>query len=156
MTGTLTIRYRKPTPLRTHLRIEARCLGRDGRKVQTWGGIFNGDVMTAEAEGTFIVVGPKRMVAMVEANPDSADPVMLAAIRAEAAAVAANMQGSYAREGEQPGADDDPGTAGPLQVAATRTGPESRPVRSSPGPPSRGPGACACRACRWDRGAWRR
>ncbi len=116
MTGTLTVRYRKPTPLRTLLRIEARCLGRTGRKVQTWGGIFNGDVMTAEAEGTFIVVGPKRMVAMVEANPDSADPVMLAAIRAEAAAVAANMQGSYAREGEQPGADDDPGTAGPLQV----------------------------------------
>jgi hypothetical protein len=91
MTGTLTIRYRKPTPLRTDLRIEARCLGRNGRKVSTWGGIFHGDVLTAEAEGIFIVVGPAGMVAIAEANPNSADPVMLKAMRTEAAAVAASM-----------------------------------------------------------------
>ena len=84
MTGTLTIRYRKPTPLRTDLRIEARCLGRSGRKVHTWGGIFHGDLLTAEAEGIFIVVGPSRLVAIAEANPNSADPTMLAAMRAEA------------------------------------------------------------------------
>ena len=116
MTGTLTIRYRKPTPLRTTLRIEARCLGREGRKVHTWGGMFHGDVLTAEAEGTFIVVGPKRLVAIAEANPNSTDPAMLAAMRAEAAAVAANMQGSRARDGLDPGPTDDPGSAGPLQV----------------------------------------
>jgi hypothetical protein len=116
MTGTLTIRYRKPTPLRTPLRIEARCLDREGRKVHTWGAIFHGDVLTAEAEGTFIVVGPRRLVAIAEANPDSADPDMLAAMRAEAAAVGANMEGSYAREGRDPTHPDDPGSAGPLQV----------------------------------------
>jgi hypothetical protein len=115
MTGTLTIRYRKPTPLRTDLRIEARCLGRDGRKVRTWGGIFHGDVLTAEAEGIFIVVGPRRLMAIAEANPNSVDPLMLAAMRAEAAAVAANMEGSYAREVD-PAHPDDPGSAGPLQV----------------------------------------
>ncbi len=91
MTGTLTIRYRKPTPLRTDLRIEARCLSRNGRKVNTWGGIFHGDVLTAEAEGIFIVVGPAGMVAIAEANPNSADPLMLKAMRTEAAAVAASM-----------------------------------------------------------------
>lgn len=116
MTGTLTIRYRKPTPLRTPLRIEARCLDRDGRKVHTWGGIFHDDLLTAEAEGTFIVVGPRRLVAIAEANPGSVDPAMLAAMRAEAAAVAANMRGSYAGESEDAAATDDPGTAGPLQV----------------------------------------
>jgi hypothetical protein len=114
MTGTLTIRYNRPTPLRTPLRIEARCVDRQGRKVNTWGGIYVGEELTAEARGIFIVVGPKRMVAIAESNPDSADPDMLAAMRAEAAAVAAKMAGSYAREGGE--TDDDPGTAGPLQV----------------------------------------
>ncbi len=93
MTGTLTIRYRKPTPLRTDLRIEARCLSRGGRKVHTWGGIFHDDTLTAEAEGVFIVVGPNRLVAIAEANPNSADPAMLAAMRKEAAAVATSMEG---------------------------------------------------------------
>ena len=37
MTGTLTIRYRKPTPLRTPLRIEAPVpRAASGRKVRTW------------------------------------------------------------------------------------------------------------------------
>jgi len=36
MTGTLTVRYRKPTPLHTPLRIEARTVGRDGyRRLET-------------------------------------------------------------------------------------------------------------------------
>ena len=98
MTGTLTIRYHRPTPLRTALRIEARCVDRQRRKVRTWGGIYNGDELTAEADGIFIVVGPKRMVAIAEANPDTADPEMLEAMRAEAVAVAASMAGSHARE----------------------------------------------------------
>jgi hypothetical protein len=93
MTGTLTVRYRKPTPLRTDLRIEARCLGRDGRKVRTWGGIYHGDVLTAEAEGIFIVVAPAGFVAIAESNPNSSDPGMLEAMRAEAASVGAAMVG---------------------------------------------------------------
>lgn len=86
MTGTLTIRYRKTTPLRTDLRIEARCLGRSGRKVRTWGGIFHGDVMTAEAEGIFVMVRPANMAAIVESNPNTADSGMLEAIHQEIAA----------------------------------------------------------------------
>ena len=89
MTGTLTVRYRKPTPLRTDLRIEARCQRQEGRKIFAWAGIFHGETLTAEAEGLFIVVPPAQLLAIAEGNADSADPVMLAAIRAEAVRVGA-------------------------------------------------------------------
>jgi hypothetical protein len=92
MTGTLTIRYRKPTPLRTTLRVEARSLGRDGRKVRTSGALYNGDVLCAEAEGIFVMVGPERMMAMAEANPGTIDPAMMTAMRAEATAIEASME----------------------------------------------------------------
>ena len=71
MTGTLTIRYREPTPLRTPLRLEARCVGRDGRKIRTWGGIFREDTLLAEAEGIFIELVPERFLRVVLANADS-------------------------------------------------------------------------------------
>ena len=89
MTGSLTVNYRKPTPLRAPLRIEARCLGREGRKIRTWAGIYHGDVLTAEADGLFIEVGPERFLAIAEGNADTADPVVLAAMRAEALRVGA-------------------------------------------------------------------
>jgi acyl-coenzyme A thioesterase PaaI-like protein len=75
MTGTLTIRYRKPTPLRTPLRLEARFMGREGRKITTYGAIFHGDVLTAEAEGLFIELVPQRFLAIVTENSDSPDAV---------------------------------------------------------------------------------
>ncbi len=84
MTGTLTVRYRKPTPLNTDLRVEARFVRAEGRKVYTWGGIYAGEVLTAEADGIFIEVVPTQMLDIAESNIDSADPVMLEAIRAEA------------------------------------------------------------------------
>jgi hypothetical protein len=84
MTGTLTVRYRKPTPLNADLRVEARFVRADGRKVYTWGGVYTGDTLTAEADGIFIEVVPTQMLNIAEANIDSADPVMLEAIRAEA------------------------------------------------------------------------
>ena len=84
MTGTLTIRYRKTTPLRTELRIESRCLGRNGRKVFAWGGIYHDDQLTAEADGIFIAVRPRQMLDIAESNVESADPAMLEQIRAEA------------------------------------------------------------------------
>jgi acyl-coenzyme A thioesterase PaaI-like protein len=68
MTGTLTIRYRRPTPLRTALRLESRCLGRQGRKITTWGGIFHDDVLLAEAEGIFIELVPERFLQVVAAH----------------------------------------------------------------------------------------
>jgi acyl-coenzyme A thioesterase PaaI-like protein len=82
MTGTLTIRYRKPTPLRTPLRLEARFVGRDGRKIRTTGAIYHGDVLTAEAEGVFIELVPQRFMKIVAENTDSPDA--LEQVRADA------------------------------------------------------------------------
>jgi acyl-coenzyme A thioesterase PaaI-like protein len=82
MTGTLTITYRKPTPLRTPLRLEARFLSRDGRKIRTYGAIFNGDTLTAEAEGIFIELVPQRFLAFVTENSDS--PEAVEQVRADA------------------------------------------------------------------------
>ncbi len=89
MTGTLTIRYRKPTPLRTDIRIEARCLSHEGRKVRTWAGMYHGDLLTAEAEGIFIEVVPARFLAIAEDNADGSDPATLEIMRAEASRVGA-------------------------------------------------------------------
>ena len=84
MTGTLKVRYRRPTPLRTDIRLEARFVERSGRKISTWAGMYAGDELTAEAEGIFIEVAPEQMLAIAEANVDSADPTIVEAIRAEA------------------------------------------------------------------------
>lgn len=84
MTGTLTVRYRKPTPLRTPLRIEARCVSREGRKVRTWAGMYHHDLMTAEAEGIFIELAPVRFLAIAEENAEGTDPTTLEIMRAEA------------------------------------------------------------------------
>jgi acyl-coenzyme A thioesterase PaaI-like protein len=82
MTGTLTIRYRKPTPLRTPLRLEARFTSRQGRKILTTGAIYHGDVLTAEAEGIFIELVPQRFMTIVAENSDS--PEALEQVRADA------------------------------------------------------------------------
>lgn len=97
MTGTLTVRYRKPTPLRTDLRVEARCVNRSGRKVRAWAGLYHGDQLTAEADGLFIMVRPAQFIAIAEGNADSADPALLQAIRAEAArkGAASDVQGTF-------------------------------------------------------------
>ena len=84
MTGTLTVRYRKPTPLRTDLRLEARCVESDGRKIIVRGAIYHGEVLTAEAEGIFIIVRPAQFMAIADGTADTGDPVILAAMRAEA------------------------------------------------------------------------
>ena len=82
MTGTLTIKYRKPTPLRTPLRLEARFVGRDGRKIRTYGAMYHGDVLTAEAEGIFIELVPQRFLGVVTENADS--PEAVEQVRADA------------------------------------------------------------------------
>jgi hypothetical protein len=89
MTGSLTVRYRKPTPLRTPLRIEARCLSRNGRKIKTWAGMYDGELLTAEADGLFIEVNPAQFLAIAEGNVGNADPTVLEAMRTEAARVGA-------------------------------------------------------------------
>lgn len=72
MTGTLTVRYRQPTPLHTDLRIEARLDSVSGRKVTASASMFAGEVLTAEATGLFITVSPERFGAL-GANRSGAD-----------------------------------------------------------------------------------
>ena len=67
MTGTLTIRYRKPTPLDTELRFEATVQRIEGRKIFCEGRMYAGDVLTAEAEGLFISVDLVKMQMLAEA-----------------------------------------------------------------------------------------
>ncbi len=68
MTGTLTIRYRKPTPLHTELRFEAGVVRHEGRKNFAEGRMYAGDTLTAEADGIFISVGSERFAALAAAR----------------------------------------------------------------------------------------
>ena len=56
MTGTLTIRYRRPHPLHTEIRFEAELVRVEGRKIFTAGRSFADGELRAEAEGIFISV----------------------------------------------------------------------------------------------------
>ena len=71
MTGTLTVRYRRPTPLLAPLELAARHTGKEGRKVFAWGGIYHQGELTAEADGIFIEVPPDRMLDIVSGNAHS-------------------------------------------------------------------------------------
>ncbi|HEY8491323.1 MAG TPA: PaaI family thioesterase [Dehalococcoidia bacterium] len=62
MTGTLTVRYRHPTPLNRELRFEGRVERVEGRKIFTRGTLHAGDVLCAEAEAVFVSVDFERMV----------------------------------------------------------------------------------------------
>jgi hypothetical protein len=54
-TGTLTVRMRRATPLYTRIEYEAGFTRREGRKLIGWGRCFADGVVTAEAEGIFVV-----------------------------------------------------------------------------------------------------
>jgi acyl-coenzyme A thioesterase PaaI-like protein len=56
MTGTLTVRYRVPTPAGRELTLHGEITGTERRKVFARGEIRLGDVVTAEAEGIFVQV----------------------------------------------------------------------------------------------------
>lgn len=60
MTGTLTVRYRRGTPIREPLELEGWVDRADGRKVFVRGEMRHRGVMTAEADGVFIRIGPER------------------------------------------------------------------------------------------------
>jgi hypothetical protein len=72
MTGTLTIRYRNPTPLHAEIRFEAWVVGVDGRKINLAGQASHGDTVTAEAAGVFIAVAGDRFVGLAGAAADRA------------------------------------------------------------------------------------
>jgi len=65
MTGTLTVRYRQPTPLHQALRFEGEIVGEEGRKIFTVGRCLRPDgVLTAEAEAVFVTVNFERIAAL--------------------------------------------------------------------------------------------
>jgi Thioesterase superfamily len=77
MTGTLKIRYRRPTPLLAPLDLVARFTGKEGRKVFTWGAIIHEGETTAEAEGIFVEVPAGRMLDIVSSNARLAEAPLL-------------------------------------------------------------------------------
>ena len=77
MTGTLTVRYERPTPLLTDLDLEARFIRQEGRKISTVATISSGGIVTARAEGLFIEVPPAQMLGIVAANAASVGGAVL-------------------------------------------------------------------------------
>jgi acyl-coenzyme A thioesterase PaaI-like protein len=65
-TGTLTVRYRKPTPLHTELRFDTRIDGTERRKVFASGQVFAGDLLCAEAEAIFVSADRERFRRLIE------------------------------------------------------------------------------------------
>ena len=74
MTGTLTITYRSPTPLKTDLTFFAQVQRIEGRKVRTTGTIHAGDRLCAEADGIFILVDHSKFLAHTHTHGGSSAP----------------------------------------------------------------------------------
>ena len=60
MTGRLSVRYRRPTPLHRPVELEAWTEEVDGRRVVTRGTLTVDGAVTAEAEGLFVVIDLER------------------------------------------------------------------------------------------------
>ena len=66
LTGTLTVRYRKPAPLHDELRFEAKVDRVEGRKMFITGTLHHGETLCADAEGIFVLVDPSAFTTMRE------------------------------------------------------------------------------------------
>ena len=66
MTGTLTVRYRKPTPLHVELRFAGRMVRIEGRKLFVAATLHAGDTLCAECEAIFIRVDFAKLAALAE------------------------------------------------------------------------------------------
>lgn len=66
MTGTLTVRYRSPSPLHEPLRYTARWDRVEGRKIFTSGTLHAGDVLCAEGEAIFVSIDFSRLAELRE------------------------------------------------------------------------------------------
>jgi acyl-coenzyme A thioesterase PaaI-like protein len=67
-TGTLTVRYRTPTPLHTELRFHGRLEGSEGRKIFASGTVHADARLCAEAEGIFVSARPESFQTLLEAR----------------------------------------------------------------------------------------
>jgi acyl-CoA thioesterase FadM len=67
------VHYRSPTPLNEELRLAARLVRVEGRKILCTATLHAGDRLCAEAEGLFVTINLDKMRAMLEAGGGSAD-----------------------------------------------------------------------------------
>jgi acyl-coenzyme A thioesterase PaaI-like protein len=75
MTGTLTTKFRRPTPLHTDLRFVARIDRIEGRKTFTVGELYDPDGnLLAEADAVFITVDFEKLKALAEARDEKQPP----------------------------------------------------------------------------------
>jgi acyl-coenzyme A thioesterase PaaI-like protein len=75
MTGTLTIRYRRPHPLHAEIHFEGELVRVEGRKIFTTGRSYADGELRAEAEGIFISVDFSKIAElMARRNPDDEPP----------------------------------------------------------------------------------
>lgn len=73
-TRRLEIRYRKPTPLLADLRFEGWVDHVEGREVHTRGHVLHGDVVTVEAEGTFVQISHERVMRLLGSDAGAEAP----------------------------------------------------------------------------------
>jgi hypothetical protein len=74
MTGTLTVRYRRPTPLFKRVEFRGRVERVDGRKIFTSATLSDGETLCAEAEALFIAVGQERFRKLAEQSDREGTP----------------------------------------------------------------------------------
>jgi acyl-coenzyme A thioesterase PaaI-like protein len=72
MTGELTTRFAHHTPVATPLRVEARLVSVDGRKIHTEGEIYHGDLAVAEGRGLFVAVDTAKFEQLAAARSERA------------------------------------------------------------------------------------
>ncbi|WP_421119543.1 PaaI family thioesterase [Aquihabitans daechungensis] len=75
MTGTLTVRYEAPTPLKMLLRMEGRLVGVERRKIFTEGTITVDGRVTATAKGTFIAMQPGQFLDLIAEREARAEEI---------------------------------------------------------------------------------
>ena len=74
LTGRLTVRYRRPTPLHEPVVLDAHTAKVDGRRITTVGTLRTGEVITAEAEGLFVVLGAELSLEYFGDRPTTPEP----------------------------------------------------------------------------------
>lgn len=69
VTGTISIRYLKPTPLNTDIKLVGRVKSVEGRKNVLVGEMWAGEVLTATCEGLFVYIDLEAYHRMKDARP---------------------------------------------------------------------------------------
>ena len=77
MTGLLEVRYHRPTPLGTELKLVGRPTGTSGRKSYATGEVLDRDTILAEAKATFVAVTAERALQLFGAQSERGESEQL-------------------------------------------------------------------------------